>query len=183
MLKLGQLWRKKVAEVIGISQFNCSNEIENSFTYEALMNNIIKEFTAKSPKKEWPNTIKVKVSSLISKPEAECSTGTIVLPISGATPSFVFQCLKANGKDVTEQFKAFKETAENIRKFYNLTSLTYQTSPDLNDDQLWECFCRLAEGASALAPYLSGIRLHVANDYGTNGDANLVSIKWDYLID
>jgi len=175
------LLEQKVAEVLGIAQFYCSPELENSYTYEALKNNILKEF--KSTKKEWPGSIKVKVSSLTQSPQAECSTGTIVIPIARATPDIVFKYLQANGTDVNEQFKAFKETAENIRKFYNLISLSYQTAPDLNDDQLWECFSRLAEGASSLVPYLSGVRLHVARDYGMNEEGNLLSIKWDYLVD
>lgn len=176
-----QALEKKVKEVLGISQFYCTHEIENSYTYEALMNNILKE--CQSIKKEWPNTIKLKVTSLTLSPQAECSTGTIVAPISNATPALIVKFLEVNGKEISEQFKAFKETAEAIRQFFNLTSLTYQTAPDLNDDQLWDCFSRLSDGANALVPYLTGIRLHVAKDYGINDDANLISIKWDYLVD
>jgi len=173
------LLEKKVAELLQVSQFYSNPELENSYTYEALLNNIIKEFQSLK-KTEWPASIKVKISSLPL--QAECSTGTLVIPISGLTPHIVYTCLTNNGKEIFDQFQIYRESAENIRQFYHLISLTYQTPPELTDDQLWDCFSRLSEGASSLVPYLSGIRLHVANDYGMNDEGKLLSIKWDYLI-
>jgi len=178
---LRQQLEQNVADVLGIKKFYCDFDIETSSSYEALKRNILKQFNSNKNKNktDW-SSLNIRVCN--TYPKIEATTGTIIVPLD-ATPSDIMNFLVTNSGATLQQFRVFKDGAEQVKNLFSIPSLTYQIPPELNDDQLWECLCRLSKGHYHLLPYLKGVKLHVANEYGINEEANVLSIRWDYLVD
>lgn len=51
-----------------------------------------------------------------------------------------------------------------------------------SDEQATECLIRLSRNYALLAPYMRGLRLHIAADYGYAAEHDVLSVRWDFLL-
>eukprot|EP01123_Difflugia_compressa_P006596 TRINITY_DN1888_c0_g1_i1.p1 TRINITY_DN1888_c0_g1~~TRINITY_DN1888_c0_g1_i1.p1 ORF type:complete len:274 (+),score=48.40 TRINITY_DN1888_c0_g1_i1:112-822(+) len=170
---------QEVAQLLGVSKFYCEPDLENCYSYDELLKNILKQLTQQS-QNDFSN-LKIRICDN-EQPEGEPSTGTITIPVKYST-HHLLQVINQYGKETLKQFGNFKYAVEQLKNVLSLSSLTYQVPPELSADQLWECLERLAKTHRLYIPYLRGVKLHISNDYGLNEEYNVLSIKWDYLID
>jgi len=172
---------QEIAQLLGVSKFSCDPDLENDFSYEALLKNYV-DYLQRTPFKVLPahSVLRLRISREL--PTIEPSIATIVVPVIHP-PSAHIAHLDQYASKTIGQFNVFKESTDSMKKGFELASLTYDVPPDLTDDQLWECYKRLQKNFTVFKPYFQGLRLHIGNEYGVNEENNVVGIRWDYLID
>jgi len=170
---------QKVAEVLKIKKFYCDSDVENLYSYDLLMENIILHFQKGQFKCDWPLGLSVRMCNS-TEVTSEPTIATLVLPI--ITPyTELHNHLTKGAKPTLQNFQNLQKSKETIKNHLGMVSLTYQTPPYLSENQLWECFQRLAKASFQLKPYMKGIKLHVGNEYGVQEETHVLSIRWDYL--
>jgi hypothetical protein len=119
------------------------------------------------------------VSGVASGNPVDPGSSSLTVPVD-TTVEHVREFIQANAVDTVKSFSKLERAVKAVAGELSVRSLTYQ--PGLDFDNLVTCLERLGAAAEVCRPFMNGLSVCIADQYGVNEEAKTVFLKWDFKL-
>lgn len=173
--------QKKLAQKFDIASVTVDPEIAQTSEYRVFLQNVLRDVE----RKEYEPFIGLKRLTVkfakINYLTSEEAGAILIVPMKTHTDD-VREIINQNAYDLIKRNSVMQTDLNLVKKYLNLDSISW-SQQDVQSSQLRETIDRLHKHSVSLKPYTSGLKLHIAGDYGINEESRTISIRWDYLVD
>jgi len=169
---------QNVSKIFSVKKIVPDDLVRNSYTYLSTLDRSLKYNPPDAVKHASPITLKF---APVDELKVYVSTQTIVLPYT-STPSTIYDILIESAGWMVKENKSLENDMKELQNQFNLAKLTYEVEPHLQLSQIDDCMAKMVRNKHQLAPYMNGLKIHLAHDYGINRETQTISVRHDFLL-